>query len=122
MANELTIDAQVSYADADGVTDGLSVAALEITLGVKLISHQKFSVATAEQAVNITGITTLGYAMLVNRDETNFVEVRVGTGGTKFCKLKAGEVALFRFGSGITAPFIIADTAACLVEMMLFNN
>lgn len=122
MADELTIDATVTYADADGVTDTLSIAALEVTLGVKVFSHQKILVATSEQAVNITGITTLGYAMFINRDETNFVEIRTGTGATKFIKLEAGEVALFRFGSGITAPFIIADTAACLVEVIIFND
>lgn len=122
MADELTIDATVTYADADGVTDTLSIAALEVTLGVKVFSHQKILVATSEQAVNITGITTLGYAMFINRDETNFVEIRTGTGATKFIKLEAGEVALFRFGSGITAPFIIADTAPCLVEVIIFND
>ena len=122
MANELTIDAQVAYSDATGATDGLSVAALEVTLGVKLFSHQKVSVGTSEQAINVTGIATLGYCMIVNRDDTNFVEVRTATGATKFAKLNAGEVALFRFGSGVTAPFILADTAACNVEILLFNE
>ena len=122
MANELTIDAQVAYSDATGATDGLSVAALEVTLGVKLFIHQKVSVGTSEQAINVTGIATLGYCMIVNRDDTNFVEVRTATGATKFAKLNAGEVALFRFGSGVTAPFILADTAACNVEILLFNE
>ena len=36
-------------------------------------------------------------------------------------KLKAGEFALFRFGSGVTAPAFQADTAAVLAEFRVYE-
>lgn len=122
MANELTVSASLAYEDATGASDSISIEDFVATVAEKLCTGRKVSVGTSEQALNLNGITTPGFILIINRDDTNFVEIRVGTGGAKFCKLKPGEPALFRFGSGATAPYLIADTAACKVEYVLVSN
>lgn len=77
------------------------------------------NVGITEEALLLGDGGSIGYVLLKNLDSTNFVEIRTGTGATKFVKLLAGEIALFRFGSGVTAPYVIADTAACDLEITL---
>lgn len=82
------------------------------------------TVGTSEEAVNLGDLSgvTLGYAWFKNLDATNFVQIKTATSGTLMVKLKPGEAASFRFGSGITAPYIIADTASCRVEYVIFAD
>jgi len=123
MANELTINASMAYEDSEGTIDaGFSVVDLLVTVATKRYVKFKMNVAITEEAIPLGDVGTLGYAMFINRDATNFIELRVGTGGTKFCKLKAGEVALFRIGSGITAPYAIADTGTCQMDVIIFTT
>ena len=123
MADELTITASVTYEDSDGVEEIVrSLTGLGVTVTTKRFVHVKNSIGVTEEAMTLGEVSTLGYCWIKNLDETNFVEVRVSTGSTKMVKVKAGEASLFRFGSGVTAPYIIADTAACLVEYILWND
>jgi hypothetical protein len=67
--------------------------------------------------IGLGWIGTLGWVMLVNRDPTNYVEVKTATSGTIFARLEpAGGFCLFKCGSGVTAPYAIANTAACVIE------
>ena len=69
------------------------------------------------------GISPSGFCVLINRDSTNFVEYRSATGSANdHVKMKAGEPAVFRFGSNVSAPYLIADTAPCDVEVLLFED
>ncbi len=119
MANELTITAVLDYVDSEAASLGLLVRDLLVTIATKKYVLMKQNIAVTEEALKLGEITSLGWALFINRDVTNFVELRVATAGTKFCKMLAGEPALFRFGSGITAPFAIADTAAIQLEYLL---
>jgi hypothetical protein len=87
-------------------------------------TDNKQIIGVAEEALQLGELSgaTLGYAVFVNLDSVNFVEIRVATGSTKFIKLKPGEVACFRFGSGVTAPFAIADTAPCLLRFKIWEG
>ena len=81
------------------------------------------SIGTSEEALELgQDIGTLGWCMIKNLDATNFVSIRAGTGLGNFLRINAGEFALFRFGSGATAPFAIADTGAVLVEVLLIET
>lgn len=112
-------------------------ASLELDNGIvdvagPLCSGLRFDITGAKynrtvQAVGITeealqlGETSgsLGWCLLKNLDNTNFVNVKTATSGTVFAKLlPKGGCALFYFGSGVTAPFVIADTAACNIEIL----
>lgn len=122
MADELTISASLAYADSEGADELLAVADVTPNVSTKKYAKFKQSVGTSEEALGLGEVTSLGYCLVINRDETNFVQLRTGTGGTYFAKLLPGEVALFRFGSGVTAPFVIADTAAYQIEVFLIST
>ncbi len=128
MANELTIGASIAYADSEGSEDSLSVENFIKTITTKRFVHMKQNVAITEEALNLGDIASIGYILMFNRDATNFVEVRVSTGSTKMVRLDPADtdgnpgMALFRFGSGVTAPYVIADTATVQIEYLLIST
>ena len=76
------------------------------------------SVGTSEQLIALGGVTAAGSLMFgENLDDTNYIEIRYATGAS-FDVIRVGprEPFLFRFGSDVTAPYWIANTAACLVK------
>jgi hypothetical protein len=119
MADESTVTIAHKYLDDAGVelvnfgvADFVSDCATDTPL------HRVQSVATTEAALNLAGLTAAGALFIgKNLDETNYLEIRTGTGASNDAvKLLAGEACCFRFGSDITAPYVIANTAACLLE------
>ncbi len=82
---------------------------------VKLIQ----SIGITEEAITLPEGGAPGYAAFINRDDTNFINIKVGTAGAIFAKLLPGEFAVLRLGSGAQAPFAIADTAACRMAILI---
>lgn len=77
-------------------------------------------VGTSEEALNLGDVgATGGYIIGVNRDATNFVEFRSGTGTTDVIRANAGEPFCFRISPDSAAPYVIADTLACEIEYLL---
>lgn len=123
MADELTINVSAAYEDSEGTSLDIVIENLLTTISTKKVTRLKQNVGTSEEVLVLGDVSSLGYCVLVNRDATNFVELRVGTGGTKIIKLKPNNgVALFHFGTGVTAPYIIADTGACQVDIFLCST
>lgn len=121
MANELTINANLTYEDSEGTSlPALAIANLLASLATKKFIWAKQNIGTSEEAISLGEVTSPGWAFFVNRDETNFINLKVATGGAIFAKIKPGEVALLRLGSGAQAPYAIADTAACQLEYQVF--
>lgn len=129
MAQELTISMLAEYEDAVGVKGNVEIANLIITLATARLAHTKQNVGTSEEIINLGSFTadstSLGVLILRNLDPINYIEVRVGTGSTKFAKLfPKGSVGGLNFcvlqvGSGVTAPYVIANSAACEMEIFL---
>lgn len=125
MASELRFSASLEWEDAFGVEFGLDVLNFVKTITTKkpLVLHQ--TIGTSEEAIDLGDITPK-YGFFKNRDATNFVSIRAGTGLANFARLDPDENGdgktfplIVRFGSGMTAPFAIADTAACEIVYML---
>ncbi len=121
MANELTLNATLAYADAESADEVLQIADLAATASTLKYVKAKQNIGITEEAIGLGEVSSLGWGLFINRDSTNFIELRTGTGATKFAKLKHGEFAFFRFGSGITAPYAIADTGACQMEYIIVS-
>ena len=122
MADENTVTIAHKYADANGVEmDNIGVADFQSDSATLTPKHLVQSVETTEAALNLAGITAAGALLIgVNRDDTNYMEIRTGTGASNDAvKVLAGEACCFRFGSDITAPFVIANTAAVIFEYRL---
>lgn len=124
MANEISATPGISVTPSGGATMTRGGSTITISL---VDSAQRYvagiqTVGTSEEALNLGEVagTTLGWAWFKNLDATNFVSIKTATSGTIFAKLKAGEACMFRFGSGVTAPYVIADTASVRLEYTVF--
>lgn len=121
MANEIALNASLTF-KKNGVEESLSKTSSITVSGKRCIRHVQ-NIGTSEEAMVIGELATLGYCMIRNMDSTNYVEIRSGTGTANFMKLKAGESAgPFRFGSGATAPYAIANTAAVDIEYLIIED
>lgn len=119
MADELTLSGSLSFLK-NGVKVALDLSTLEFDVSGDDYIHATQTIGTSEEALGIGDLGTLGWALIVNRDDTNFVEVRPGTGVADLIKIKAGEFALFRFT--MNTPYMIADTASVLIEYVIIEN
>ena len=122
MANEVMISANLAYSDASGVKDELGVASFLADVTTKQTRRGQQSIATTETTLNLGGLAAVGWAALVNLDATNFVNVKTAASGTIFAKIPPGGVCLLYLGSGVTAPVAVADTAACLLDILLVSQ
>lgn len=131
MANEITLSAFIQYLDQTGARGMLQVVDQLVDVTQQRFVRVKQNIGTTPEALILGDVSSLGWAMLVNRDPTNFVEILTGTGGVKFAKLfprddarprDEANFALLHFGSGITAPFAQADTAACDVDVFIIGS
>jgi hypothetical protein len=121
MAQELSLAGSASYEDAFGVTAEIDIPSLTVTLSTKKVLHTKQTVGITEEALVLGDITTPCLLVLVNRDETNYVSVKVATSGAIFAKLNPDNVywCIVPLGSGAQAPFVIANSAECELEIFL---
>ena len=121
MANELTLNGSLAYEDSEDADELLSVVDKVVNVTTKKYVKAKQSIGTSEEAIGLGELSApLGWALFINRDTTNYLEIRSGSGASNdVIRLNAGEFALFRFGSDVTAPYAIANTAACVLEYMI---
>lgn len=123
MANELTVNLTVQYEDAEGSSEAIQSADVTYTVGTKRFVKLKQAVGTSEEALILGDVSSLGFVAIKNLDATNFVNVKVEAGGTVIAKLRPGGPPLFLpVGSGITAPFVQADTSACQIETLIVST
>lgn len=121
MANEIQLSVALAAAKG-GIEEALKLLNAVFSMTGTRMKSETVSVGTSEEAIPLGECGSAGWFMAWNHDAANFVELRVATGGTKFAKMRAGEPCIFRWGSGISAPFWIADTGACLVEYLLIED
>jgi hypothetical protein len=122
MAEELKIGTSFSYLK-DGMSLSLALSALAVDVAGDGAIHTRQNIGfAAEEALLVPAdIATLGYCIVVNRDSTNFVEIRPGTGVQDMIVVRPGKFAVFEFAPGVTAPYAIADTAAVEIEFILLE-
>lgn len=116
MANELTLAASLKF--VKGSTNvSFSKSGIQLDVSGKNYTHKTQTVGTSEEALSLGDVTTPGYILVYNKDATNFVSVRSGTGAANLVKVPAGGVALFNCEA--SAPYAIANTAAVDIEYLL---
>lgn len=109
----------MAYEDSESASESMTLSDILATVSTKKYIKAKQSIGITEEAIQLGEVTAPGWVLFINRDATNFVELRVATSGAKFAKLKAGEFAFLRLGSGAQVPYAIADTAAVQLEYFL---
>lgn len=122
MADEisLTLALEATVNGVDLATKALTSQGIDVA-GLRFV-HQIQQIGITEEALKLGELASLGVAWMRNLDATNFLEVRSGTGAANdFWKFLPGEAWCWRFGSDVSAPFAIADTAVCYLEYVIFE-
>lgn len=126
MSSEITVTAALTYKDATGTAEQLSLDAGVFTPSTLKVSKTKQIINTTETALKLGDTTAPGYVLLKNLDPTNSVDVKVAASGAIFARLDPdtgsagkGGACLLKLGSGAQAPVAIANTAACLIAVMV---
>lgn len=122
MSDEVELNASLRYDDSEGTETFLELVEGLFDVTTKKVTRLKQNVGTTEEALLLGDVSSLGWVLVINRDATNYVNVKTGTSGTIFAKIPPGAPLLLHFGSGVTAPYVIADTAACDLDILLISQ
>ena len=121
MSNEITVSFSLAVSKG-GTSDSLALAETLFSMTGTSLAHFRQEIGTSEEAIDMgVDIGTPGWFVAINRDATNFIEIRAGTGAADLVRMNPGEGCLFRLAADATAPFAIADTAACELEVLLIE-
>lgn len=117
MANEITINASLKYAK-NGASASVAASFKADQTGDKYQAGVQAVGTSPEETLDKGDIGTIGYALVKNLDETNFVQLG-SSSGVYSVKLRAGEGCLIPWSG--TAVYAKADTAAVLVDYILIE-
>ena len=122
MANEITLTSSLSAFKAAimSAAVGRSVSGAQFTMTGNFYVEGTISVATSATVIPLGQVTAPHWAYFHNLDATNYLTIRNGSGGTDLLKLLAGEYAFVPL-LDTSAPYAIADTAACLLEYLILS-
>jgi hypothetical protein len=118
MANEITYQFQTLLGNGD-LSDSFASNSQAADQSSALLIRNVQNIGTSDEALALGDVTTPGWCVFQNLDDTNFVEIGVGS-FTAFLKLKPGELCLCRLGT--TAPRAQADTAAIDLFYIIYSD
>ena len=120
MATQLTSNVSLAYDDGVSQPISLQLAEFLSVMATKIVYRGQQLIATADTDLDLGAVATLGYFLIVNLDPTNYVDLKTQTAGTIIARLDpAGGWFGGKFGAGITAPAAIANTTACLLDILI---
>lgn len=116
MYRETAIAAAIAFLQGTDFADTLST--LKYTSSIVSVGF------AAEEAIPLGEVSSLGWFAAKNLDTTNYVEIRHATGASNdIVKLLPNNGGcMFHWGSDVTAPYWIADTAAVRVQFLLIST
>lgn len=124
MSNELQLSGAFVYQKGNSPQIKWSAVNRGVTLSGDVLISAIVSVGTSEEAIPLAEVSgSLGYMVVENLDDTNYIEIRMGTGASlDIIKVRPRKFAIFEWGSDVSAPYWIANTAACRVKYWLFSQ
>lgn len=115
MSEEITVGAELSWSQS-GSLETVSLRGIKLDMSGNQFAHVRQTIGTSEETTLLTGdIAAGGYVLCINRDATNYIELRPNTGVADMIKLNPGEIALFRLAAD-AVPYAIANTSSCDLE------
>ena len=118
MANELTVSCSLRFSKS-GREASKAYGGIQLTVTGDAWVFAVQNIAITEEAIGLGDVGTPGFMIAKNLDSTNYLSLRPGTGTANAVKMKAGEPCLFRIS---TAPWAIANTAACDLEYLIIED
>lgn len=124
MANELQYSIAFEFQKLNSKPMAESFLAMMETIAGNIQTHLTVSVGITEEVMALGDVTAASaFCVIFNEDDTNYVEWRTGTGaGNDAIKIPPKRPVCFFMGSDITAPYLIANTAACKVSYWLIPD
>ncbi len=119
MAGELKINIEFIYSKSGVDVDWYEKSSFTVS-GDQLLQNIQ-TIGTSEEAILLGDVAAGGYVMMKNLDDTNFVEIRQGTGKDDLIRLEPSDVTVFRLTDDATAPYAIADTGDCDVRYIVID-
>ncbi len=124
MSNEITVSGSLRW-DRPSAADGQrwAYSNKQITQTGTNVASGVINVGTSAETIAMTDVGTAGWALFLNHDSTNYVEIGkdVSASFEAFAKMKAGEYAgPFRLAD--IAPQLQANTAACDVQYWILED
>jgi len=123
MANELTFQFQTNLSNGE-LKDQHSSNSISVDqTTAKLVRNvQTVGTAAAGEALDMGDLASAGYAIFVNLDDTNFVEIGRSIGGSfeEFLKVEPGEQALCRLATA--TPYAKADTSDVELFYIIYDD
>ena len=120
MADEITVSASLQSA-----VNRLSRSAVSLSVDQDAVGKWDVlvNVGITEEAITPAEITTEGWCLLVNTDDTNFITYGPEDTGAMipFGIMEPGEPAIFRWSPGMVLR-AEADTAACEMAVVLLED
>lgn len=98
------------------------VTNIEVTTSTNERLAGDLTINTSETTLDISSLTTPGWARFLNLDATNFVKLGFSTGVYGIRLPADSDVPnLIQIDPAIDTLYLIADTAACIVEYEIFG-
>lgn len=121
MADEFlgTVSAKLKDGKLNALLSKLDFHTSPAALKSVLLEH---NVGITEEAMKLGELAALGWCLIVNYDTTNYVSVLGSTGGTNILRVPPASACLFHFGTGVTAPYLIANVAPCDVGYLICDR
>lgn len=117
MANELSVSAQLAFSKNSASLQLGKSGTLDVT--GDHFESKVLAIGTTDESIAKGDMSTVGFVMIRNLDDTNFV--LAGDDGTNYpVKILAGEFCLFRLNG--STLHLKADTASCDVEVSMVEE
>ena len=118
MANEITLTTYFQYAVSGRTYVDQRIVAQAFDQTAPGMCDNIVTVATTEQTLDVGGISTAGYALFINLDAANFVQIGTAT-GVYALKLKKGQFAVVPLAA--KTLYAKADTATVKVAYWILE-
>jgi|TARA_R100000315_G_scaffold54828_1_gene28784 uncharacterized protein (DUF2141 family) len=119
MANELRIEAHLEYSKS-GVKESKHDSAYVDVSGDSISKVIQEIPNSREQISVLADLGTYGYVFIKNLHASSYVQISDENDGNYFCKLKAGEFALFRAAD--SDYWAIAETGTVDLEIIVIED
>ncbi len=122
MGNEISLTASLSCFKPSvmGSVMGRSVTGQLATMTANPFIEGTVLVTTAAMLIPLGQVTAPHWAWFKNLDAGNFINLRNGASGAVLLKLLAGEACPLPLDDS-SIPYAQANTAACLMEYLVFS-
>jgi hypothetical protein len=120
MANEIRYNFQTILNNGD-LSDTYSSGNLVADQATPSLIRATKNIGTSQEAIPLGDVTTPGWAVFQNLDDTNFIEIGLDVGGFQpFIKLEPGYQCVVPLGT--SAPYARADTAAADLFYIIYSQ